>query len=185
MCGPRSGTGECAPRAAESRACYGRGTAGGHLAPLDVSSAALGATRGAVLGGRGSADAHDVLGVVADAEVAADYLSDPRGSPQLGPPAVGFGALQKQRFELPELYGVEAWCAAGVRLGSKLGRGFPLLFQPGVDGRPAAAQEACNHCGMFALLDELNGAATPAFEFLGSTNRSNAISTMATDRLFS
>jgi hypothetical protein len=79
-------------------------------------------------GSRKLDDLADVFGVVADAEVAADYLSDPCDRPQLGPPAVGFGALPKQLFELPELHGAQAWCAAGVRLGSQLGRGFAVLF---------------------------------------------------------
>jgi hypothetical protein len=47
-------------------------------------------------------DLADELEVVADAEVAADDLGNSCSSPQLGPPAMGFGALQKQLFELTE-----------------------------------------------------------------------------------
>ena len=88
-------------------------------------------------------------------------------------------------FELTELHGVEAWRAAGMTLGGKPGRGFALLFQPGIDGGPAAAQEACDHGGMFTLMDELNGTATPAFEFFCSSDGSHTTTTEPRGLLFS
>jgi hypothetical protein len=130
-------------------------------------------------------DLADVLGVVTDAEMTADHLGDPCGSPQLGPPAVGFGTLQKQLFELLELVGTEAWRSAGVRLGGKLVRGFTMQFQPGVDGGPAAAEEAGDIIGMFTLVNQLNGAATPAFEFFCSSDRSHTSTTELHALLFS
>ena len=48
ICGPGSRTGECAPRAADISGLSRDPHRWGYLAPLDVSSAALGATRGAV-----------------------------------------------------------------------------------------------------------------------------------------
>jgi hypothetical protein len=130
-------------------------------------------------------DLADMLGVVADAEVAADHLGDPCGGPQLGPPAVGFSTFQEQLLELIELVGIQARRSAGVRLGGKLGRGFALPFQPGVDGGSAAAEEAGDIVGMFALIDELNGAATPAFEFFCSSDRSHTCTTELHSLLFS
>jgi hypothetical protein len=122
-------------------------------------------------------DRADVLGVVADAEVAAGQLGDPCGGLQLGPPAVCFGTLGEQLLELIELPGIHAWCSTEARLGSKLGRGFALPSQPGVDGGSAAAEEADDIVGMFTLVDELNGAATPAFELLCSSNKSHTYAT--------
>jgi len=130
-------------------------------------------------------DLADVLGVVMDAEMAADHLGDPCGGPQLGPPAVGFSTFQKQLLELIELVGIQARRSAGVRLGGKLGWGFALPFQPSVDGRSAAAEEAGDIVGMLALVDELNGAATPAFEFLCSSDRSHTCTTELHSLLFS
>src|SRR5512142_2434805 len=79
---------------------------------------------------------------------------------------------------LPNVFvGIGLWRATGMRLGGQLTGGFAMLFQPGVDGRPAAAQEAGDHGRMFALVDELNGAATPAFEFFCSSDRSHTTTT--------
>jgi hypothetical protein len=130
-------------------------------------------------------DLADVLGVVTDAEMAADHLGDPCGGPQLGPPAMGFGTLQKQLLELLELVGTEAWRSAGVRLGGKLVRGFAIQLQPGVDGGPAAAEEAGDIIRMFALVNQLNGATTPAFEFFCSSDRSHISTTELHALLFS
>ena len=114
-----------------------------------------------------------MLGMLAGAEVAADRLSGPCGRPQLGPPAVGFGTLQEQLLELIELVGSKARRSARVRLGGKFSWGFAVPFPPGIDGGSAAAEEAVNILGVFAFVDELNGAATPAFEFFCSSNRSH------------
>jgi hypothetical protein len=130
-------------------------------------------------------DLADVLGVITDAEMATDHLGDPCSRPQLGPPAMGFGTLQKQLLELLELVGTEAWRSAGVRLGDKLVRGFTIQFQPGVDGGPAAAEEAGDIIGVFALVNQLNGAATPAFEFFCSSDRSHTCTTELHRLLFS
>lgn len=130
-------------------------------------------------------DLADVLGVVTDTEVAADHLGDSCGSPQLGPPAMCFSTLQEQRLELIELVGIQSRRSAGVRPGGKLVRGFAVPFQPGVDGGSAAAEEAGDIVGMFALVDELNGAATPAFEFLCSSDRSHTCNTELHSLLFS
>jgi len=130
-------------------------------------------------------DLADVLGVVTDAEMATDHLGDPCSRPQLGPPAMGFSTLQKQLLELLELVGIEARGSAGVRLGGKLLRSFAMQFQPGVDGGPATAEEAGDILGMFTLVDELNGAATPAFEFFCSSDRSHTCTTELYSLLFS
>jgi hypothetical protein len=130
-------------------------------------------------------DLADVFGVVTDAEVALDDFGDPCGSPQLGPPAVGFGALQEQLLELDELAGVESRRSAGARLGGELGRGFALQFEPSVNRGPAAAEEACDGGGMLALTNELNSAATPAFEFLCSSDGSHTRTTEPHRLLFS
>jgi hypothetical protein len=114
-------------------------------------------------------DLADVLGVVADAKVVADHLSDPRGGPQFGPPALGSGPLAKKLFESTKLHGVEVRRAAGMKLGVKLGGGFAVPPQSGVDGGPATAEKAGDHGGMLTLMDELNRTATPAFEFFCSS----------------
>jgi hypothetical protein len=90
---------------------------------------------------------------------------------------MGFGTLQKQFLELLQLVGTEAWRSAGVRFSSKLVQGFTIQFQPGVDGGPAAAEEVSDIIGMFALVNQLNGAATPAFEFFCSSDRSHTSTT--------
>ena len=130
-------------------------------------------------------DLADVLGVITDAEMATDYLGDPCSRPQLGPPAMGSGTFAEQFLELIELVVVEAWGPARVRLGSELGRGFALQFQPSVDRGPAAAEEAGDVVGMLALVYQLNGAATPAFEFLCSSDTSHTCTTELHRLLFS
>jgi hypothetical protein len=117
--------------------------------------------------------------------VAADHLRNPRGGPQLSPPAVGFGPLQEQPFELTELVGIQAWRSAGMRLGSELVGGFAVLFQPGVNGGPTAPEEACDCGGMFPLMDESNGTAAPAFEFFCSSDGSHTTTTELHGLLFS
>jgi hypothetical protein len=129
-------------------------------------------------------DLADVFGVVTDAEVAANDFGDPCGSPQLGPPAVDFGPLQEQLFELTELVGIESRRSAGARLGGELGRGFALQFEPGVNRGPAAAEEMGHHGGMLTLINELNSAATPAFEFFCSSDGSHTSTTEPHGLLF-
>jgi hypothetical protein len=130
-------------------------------------------------------DLADVLGVVTDAEMAADHLGDPRGGPQLGPPAVGSGTFAEQVLELIELVGIKARSSAGLRLGGELLRSFAMQFQPSVDGGPAAAEEAGDIIGMFTLVNQLNSAATPAFEFLCSSDWSHTSTTELRSLLFS
>ena len=127
----------------------------------------------------------NMLRVVVDAEVSWDQLGDACGCPQLSSPAVSLGPLQEQLLEAVELRGVESRRATGVKFGSKLSRGFTLEFEPGIDGRPTAAEEVCDGGGMFALIDQLNGTAAPAFEFFCSSDRSHANNTELHGFLFS
>ena len=53
-------------------------------------------------------DLADVLGVVLDAEVAADQFGDPAGAPEVVVPAVGLGPLQQQGLKLSQLLGGES-----------------------------------------------------------------------------
>ena len=83
----------------------------------------------------------DVLGVVVDAEVAADHLGDPVGAPQVVVPAVGLGPLQEQPLQLLDLLVGEPGLGAGVGLGGQLLGGVPVELHPGVDGGASAAEE--------------------------------------------
>ena len=114
-----------------------------------------------------------------------DQHRDAIGGPKLGAPAVLAGPLQEQPFELTELIGMEARGSARRGLGSELFGGLAIQLQPGVDGGPAAAEEAGDHGGMFALIDKLNGTAAPAFEFFYSSHRSHVVTTEPHGALFS
>ena len=62
-------------------------------------------------------------------------------------------------------------------LGGEFIGGFSIQFHPGVDGGPAAAEKASDIGRMFALFDELNSTAAPAFEFFCSSDRSHTSTT--------
>jgi hypothetical protein len=107
-----------------------------------------------------------ILWVSADAETRLDQGGDKAGSRQLGPPAVLVDPLLEQSLELPK---------ADRRGDRVLGRdgawekalgGFPVRFQPGVDGGSAVAEEAGNIVAMFSLFTPLNNAVTSPSEFL-------------------
>ena len=114
-----------------------------------------------------------------------DQHGDAVGGPEFGAPAVGLGPLQEQLFESPKLIGMEAWSPAGMGFGGKLFGGLAIQFHPGVDRGSATAEEAGDIVGMFALFDELNGSAAPAFEFLCSSDRSHTYTTELYSFLFS
>jgi hypothetical protein len=130
-------------------------------------------------------DLTDVLGMVSHPEMSLDQHRDAVGGPKLGAPAVLPGPLQEEPFKLLELIGVEARGSTGMGLGGELFGGLASQLQPGVDGGPAAAEEAGDHGGMFALIDELNGTAAPAFEFFCSSDRSHTSTTELHKFLFS
>jgi hypothetical protein len=118
-------------------------------------------------------DLADVLGVLVDPEVAADHLLDAVGRTELGPPAVGPGALQEQLFEPAQLVGAQSGRPARIELGGDLRRGLELRLQPGVDGGTAAAEGAGDIGGMLAPADELDGTPAAAFEFFCGSDRSH------------
>src|SRR6478736_4945258 len=114
----------------------------------------------------------------------ADDLGDPLGAPEVVVPAVGLGPLQQQPLELPELLGGQPGPWAGVRLGGQglgrvLGRG-----QPAIQRGAADAEDASDDGGRLALLHELDGPATAAFQFFGGPYGSHPRTTLVTDEVF-
>ena len=115
----------------------------------------------------------DVLGVEADLEMPLDQLGGPGGGPQLGPKAVGFGALQQQSFESPQLLGGEPGLGAGVGPGGELLGGLAGELHPSVDGGSPAAQEVGDVFGGLTLFDELDGPEAAALEFFSGSDGSH------------
>jgi hypothetical protein len=130
-------------------------------------------------------DLADVLGVEADAEVPLDQRGHSVSGPQLGAPAVGLGSLEQQLLQLLELPIVQSGGAAGVGPGGQGFGAFPVEFQPGGDGGSTAAEEVGDIVRGFPPLDQFDGSATAAFEFLGSTDGSHTLGTLETAFLFS
>ncbi len=69
-------------------------------------------------------------------------------------------------------------------LGGELAEGLLGEFDPSIDGGAAAAEEAGDIIGGFALRDEFDGAEAATLEFFGGPDRSHTISTSGTVGLF-
>src|SRR5262249_24779091 len=98
---------------------------------------------------------------------------------------VGFGPLQEEGLQLPQLGVGEPGLRAGVGLGGKRAGGLLSELAPGVDGGSSAAEEVGDVLGRLALLDEFDGAEAAALEFFGGSDGSHTWSTSGTDHLFS
>ena len=142
---------------------------------LDLLVVALG---GPVLGLLGASvealfeDLADVLGVVGEAEVAADDRGDALGRPQLGGPAVGAGAVQQQVFEVLQLVVAQARGRARVGLGGQAVGMRAGGLAPAVEGGAGDAQDAGDGGRGLAAVHEFDRMAATAFQFGGSSNRS-------------
>lgn len=129
-------------------------------------------------------DLADVLDVIRDAEVAADDLGDPVGTPHVVVPAVGLSPLQQQALELPDLLVGEPGPRPGMRLGAEgLGR---LLShaEPAIERGAADAEDAGDDGGRLAVLHQFDGPTTAAFQFVCSSNGSHTLTTLETAQLF-
>src|SRR5262249_37289973 len=120
-------------------------------------------------------EAADVIGIVGDAEMPADQLSDAGGGPEVVRPAVGLGPLFQQAFHRSELAVGEAWRRAGVRPGRQATGTMFVGRQPAVERRAVDAENARNVRGSLALAVQLHGTAATAFEFSSGSKRSTHI----------
>lgn len=129
-------------------------------------------------------DLADGLGVVLDTEVAADHLGDPPSTPQGVGPAVDLGSLERERFELLELFIRKSDLGSRMRLGGQplgcgLGQSLPALQRGAAD-----AQDASDEGGRLSLVHQLDSPSATTFQFGCSSLRSHPSTTMPTARWF-
>lgn len=125
-------------------------------------------------------DLTDMLGVVLDAELAADHLGDSPGTPEGVGPAVDLGFLEQEGCELLELLIRQSDFGSGMWLGSQplrcgLSQSFPAI-QRGV----ANAQDASDEGARFSLVHQLDSPSATTFQFRCGSCRSHPSTTMAT-----
>jgi hypothetical protein len=110
-------------------------------------------------------DLADVFGVVVDVEMPLDEHGNASGGPQFVGPAVVFGYLQQERFELLQVRVVQARRRPGLLDGSQPA-GRARHSPPAMDGSHVDPQHACDGGRRFAPLNGFNGPCATTFEFL-------------------
>src|SRR6476620_5657439 len=101
-----------------------------------------------------------------DTELAENEIGDALGCPQLVGPAMCLGALKQQPLKLGLLGSGQACGSARMWFGSKSRGGFGIV-KPAIDGTFCNAHDASDILYLVALLDGLNGLASPLFQSAG------------------
>jgi hypothetical protein len=113
----------------------------------------------------------DVIVVQRHAELSANEVGDALCGPQFVGPTVGFGALQKNAFELPLLVAIESGGRSRMGLGSQALAGAGL-FEPAENSALMNAYDARDILYLVARMNGLHGLASSLLQSAGGSVRS-------------